>query len=90
MPSTKFTDRTDWRELWYADKTSMIDTMIDNLAADLKAGYEPTGTSIMRQLVALADYKSDFMIDSEMISCASDERAERWCFDDLKRRGAIA
>jgi len=86
---SKVTDRNDWFELWYEDKQSIIDTMVKNMVADLNAGYDYFGKAIQNQKQEIKNYKSEF--DKQMIEFATmDEKtANRWCFYDLKRRGAI-
>ena len=90
--ATKITDRNDWVSVWLEDKHSMIDTMIENISADLKAGYDPTGLSIMKQLIALAEYRQQYEDDCKIIcelSGHGSDYAFKWCFKDLKRTGAI-
>jgi hypothetical protein len=86
---SRITDRNDWFELWYEDKQSIMDTMVKNMVADLNAGYDYFGKSIQDQKQEIKNYKSEF--DKQMIEFATmDEKAaNRWCFYDLKRRGAI-
>lgn len=89
MP-TRFSDCDNWVALWLADKRSMLDTMVDNLAADLKAGYNPTGLTILRQLMAIAEYRQRFDDECKAIPVEHPEAANRYCFNDLKARGVIA
>jgi len=89
MYRTKFSDCDNWVEMYHADKQSIIETMIDNLSADLKAGYNPTGLSIMRQLVELAEYKQEYGRESEQLSALLPQYAERRAFENLRRSGAI-
>lgn len=86
---SRVTDSNDWFELWYEDKQSIMETMIKNMVADLNAGYDYFGKSIQDQKQEIKNYKSEF--DKQMIEFATmDEKTvNRWCFCDLKRRGAI-
>ena len=86
----KYTDRNDWYELWRSDKDSIITTMVSNLHADLQAGYQPTGDSVGRQLATIADYRFNVNVQvGRLLNMSFDER-NRWCFNDLLKRGAIA
>ena len=87
---SRITDRTDWFEIWFEDKQSIINTMVGNMTADLNAGYDYFGKAIQNQRNEIENYKNEF--DKQMMEFASmDEKTvNRWCFYDLKRRGAIA
>ena len=89
MP-TRFSDCDNWVALWLEDKRSMLETMIDNLAADLRAGYEPIGLCVMHQLMAIAEYRQRFDDECKAIPVEHPEAANRYCFNDLKARGVIA
>ena len=82
--------RVDWRSIWELDKRSMLDTMIDNLAADLKAGYSPIGSNVMQQIVALNDYKLEYEQRAASLDKYDREYSNRWCYKDLVVRGVIA
>lgn len=84
-----FKGRNDWMELWVEDKESMMDTMIRNMKADLDAGYNYFGNSIVKQREAIEAYKKDY--DETIMSFAGmDEKyINKWCYLDMKRRGAI-
>lgn len=85
----KITDRTDWFDIWFGDKQSMIDTMVKNMAADLDAGYNYFGQCIRNQQEAIAAYKAEFDKDMDMFKYMEEREVNRWCFYDLKKRGAI-
>ena len=86
----RITDRKgEWFEIWYEDKTSVIDTMVRNMTADLEAGYNYFGNSIKRQQTMINEYKEDFDEQMDWFKTKSDEEVDRWCFYDLKKRGAI-
>ena len=79
-----------WFEIWFADRQSMIETMIRNLVSDIEAGYNPAGACIMRQNAEIAAFKARFDSDIEHLKEMTEKQAEHWCFLDLKKRGAIA
>ena len=78
-----------WFLIWYADKESILSTMVRNMTADLECGYDYFGNCITRQREEIAAYKEKF--DAEVMSFAEKSDAERnkWCYYDLLRRGAI-
>lgn len=78
-----------WFDIWYEDKQCILSTMISNMQADLNAGYNPIGNTIKRELEEIESYRAS--IDSKLDEFATmDETAvNRWCYYDLKRRGAI-
>lgn len=82
--------KNDWIELWFADKTSIMDTMRNNLASDIKAGYNPNGHSIRKQIVDIEEYESQFNRDADRIKEMDPGKAQHWCYIDLKKRGAIS
>lgn len=78
-----------WFEIWYEDKQCILSTMISNMQADLNAGYDPLGNSIQNQLSEIESYRAS--IDSKLKEFVTMEEktVNRWCYYDLKRRGAI-
>lgn len=88
--TSRITDRDDWFDLWYEDKKSMLEIMAANMASDLNAGYDINGKSITKQKADIDAYKAKF--DSEMDSfyTMDEKQVNRWCFYDMKKRGAIA
>ena len=83
------TTSENWFEVWYDDKTSMVETMVGNMTADLSAGYNYFGNCIRTQIEQIEAYKREF--DAQLIAFADmDEgKRNRWCYYDLLRRGAI-
>lgn len=85
-----------WFDIWYGDKESIIATMVQNMADDLNAGYDYFGKSIMEQRKMIEEYKAQFDAEYEMLKgivlqyADGEKRVERWCYLDLKKRGAIA
>lgn len=80
-----------WFELWFADKESILETMIRNMTADLDCGYDYFGACIRNQREEIAAYKEKFDLEVDHLKEMEDEkRVERWCYLDLRKRGAIA
>lgn len=87
----RITDRKgEWFEIWTGDKESMIDCMIKNMTSDLNAGYDYFGKSIREQQKMIADYKAGYERQMNEFYRMTAEQVDRWCFYDLKKRGAIA
>lgn len=87
--AVRISDRDDWFEIWFEDKQSMIETMTSNMAADLQAGYDFFGNSIQRQMRDIQEYKNRFDAQMEDFKFMEEKAVNRWCFYDLKKRGAI-
>lgn len=85
----RLTDRNDWFDLWYEDKQGMIATMARNMAADLAAGYDYFGNSIAKQRDEITRYKAQFDAEMDAFKTMDETAVNRWCFYDLKKRGAI-
>ena len=81
---------TDWFELWFEDKKSLIETMYRNLAADLDAGYDFYGSSIQKQIREIDEYRAQFDAEMDSFKTMDDAKVQRWCYYDLKKRGAIS
>jgi hypothetical protein len=81
---------TDWFELWFDDKQSMIETMVKNMQSDYECGYEWFGHSLTKQREELDEYKRKFDEQMEAFKYMEDKQVNRWCYYDLKKRGAIA
>lgn len=88
MPS-RLTDRDDWVEIFIADKRSMLETMRENLSADLSAGYAENSKAVINQRVTIAEYSAKFNAEMELFKYMDEKTANRWAFYDLKKRGAI-
>ena len=85
----RLNERNDWFEIWYEDKRGMMATMARNMAADLAAGYDYFGNSIRKQQQEIAQYKAQFDEEMEAFKGMDETAVNRWCFYDLKKRGAI-
>ncbi|MBQ8218408.1 MAG: hypothetical protein IJZ79_03790 [Bacilli bacterium] len=81
--------RDDWFEIWFEDKTSILNTMVSNMQADLNAGYDYFGTSITRQRQIIDMYKQQFDAELDSFKSMDDKQINRWCFYDMKKRGVI-
>ena len=79
-----------WFDLWFEDKTSIIETMYRNMNSDIENGYNPNGYSIRFQLDTIRSYTEDFHNAIEVLKTMEEKQAERWCYYDMKKRGAIA
>lgn len=86
---SRVTDRNDWKEIWTLDKQSIIKTMRQNLASDLVAGYDVFGMNIQKQLLEIAAYEDDFNRKVSEMNRMTDVAANKYCYYDLKKRGAI-
>ena len=80
----------EWFEMWFADKQSLMETMVRNMAADLECGYNYFGDSITRQRQQIAEYKAQFDSEVDGFKAMEERAVERWCYYDMKKRGAIA
>ena len=81
----------NWFDIWVADWQSMTETIRRNMQADLNAGYDPNGATIIKyraQIVTRDEFYALKLRDFGMME--SDEKINRWCYFDLKARGAIA
>ena len=79
----------NWFEIWMDDKESILNTMVQNMASDLDAGYNYFGECIKRQREIIDNYKAEF--DQQIMAFADmdDGKRNRWCYYDLLRRGVI-
>lgn len=82
--------KTDWFELWFSDKESIINTMLKNMASDLECGYSYFGNSIQNQKRAIDEYDKEFKEQVELLKTLDEEKAQRWCYYDMKKRGVIS
>ena len=85
----RITDRNDWFDLWFDDKQSMINIMISNMQADLNAGYNYFGNSIVAQRQAIELYKQRFDEEINAFHSMTEKEVNRWCYYDMKKRGVI-
>ena len=81
---------TEYFDMWFADKQSMINTMIKNMCADLDAGYDYFGKSITQQQQDIAAYKAKFDEELDKLKTMSEKEVEHWCKLDMKKRGVIS
>ena len=81
--------RDDWFEIWFEDKTSILNTMVKNMQADLNAGYDYFGTSITKLRQIIDTYKQQFDAELDSFKSMDDKKINRWCFYDMKKRGVI-
>lgn len=76
-------------ELWCADYESLIYTARKNLQADLDAGYNPNGASIQRSRDVITEFQTRYADGLEKMKGMDEKQAQRWCYLDMKKRGAI-
>lgn len=86
---SRLTDSDDWFNMWFEDKQNIIDTMIKNMTSDLDAGYDYFGKSMVQEREELENYKKKFDDEMELLKSMTADEANRWCFYDMKKRGAI-
>ena len=79
----------DFQQMWIDDKYCIIDTMYNNILADLDAGYDPKGKSITDQKNAVDEYIRKFNSQLDKFVTMTDTEVNRWCYYDLLKRGAI-
>lgn len=79
-----------WFEMWFSDKQSLLETMVKNMQADLDAGYNYFGDCIKRQRKEIDEYKAEFDRQVDAFKAMEEKQVERWCYYDMKKRGAIA
>lgn len=80
---------TDWFEMWVEDRKSILSCMIQNMNDDLKAGYDPTGNSIRKQVREIDAFQNKFDEQMQHLRELDEKQCNRWCYVDLKRLGAI-
>lgn len=86
----RITDRDDWFQVWFEDAQSIISTMTRNMVADLEAGYDFFGKTIQKEKSELESYKENFDKVMDMFKGMEEKSVNRWCFYELKKKGAIA
>ena len=86
---TTYTKKIDWMEIWIEDKKSIIETMYKNMQSDIDCGYDVTGLAIRRQIEEISAYTNQYHKELMAMAAMDWEKANRWCFCDLLRRGAI-
>lgn len=90
MARARVWEAEDWYEIWCGDKEAMIATMVRNMASDLDAGYNYFGNCIRRQREMIEAYQKDYEDTLESFKTMTDAQILRWCYFDLKKRGAIS
>jgi len=76
--------------MWEEDKSSILRIMYSNMASDLEHGYDPMGKSIQDQKAMISEYENEIHAAWDRFVYMTEEQVNRWCFYDMKRRGAIA
>lgn len=86
----RYDKSVDWAEMWEQDKTAILKTMYRNMNADLECGYNPMGNAIQNQKSAIAEYEREIHAAWDRFVYMTEEQVNKWCFYDMKKRGAIA
>ena len=81
--------KTDWFEIWKADREWILDCMVKNMASDLENGYDYFGKSITQQREDIARFKADFEADMDKIGDMEPNKVQHWCYVRLLKLGAI-
>lgn len=86
----KFSDcKGQWFDLWCDDMNSIYLTMVYNYQADIKAGYNYYGLSITNQREQMQEHDRRYNEGLKFLCSLPEDAREKWCFQDLRRRGAI-
>lgn len=84
-----YTKKIDWFDMWFSDKKDILAIMHKNMASDIDVGYDPHGLSIQQQLEDIRQYGEKFDRQLLALSAMEEERANRWCYYDMVKRGVI-
>ena len=79
----------DWFEMWNEDKRYILGLMHKNMASDIEAGYNPHGMSIQKQVDEIKAYDEAYSRQLLGLSAMDEDRANRWCYYDMVKRGVI-
>ena len=82
--------KNDWFELWREDRQSMLNTMVNNMQADLAVGYDYFGKSITQQRAEIERFKAEFDADMDKIGEMEPSKVQHWCYVRLLKLGAIS
>lgn len=85
----KLSDRDDWFNVWEEDRRAMLQVMYTNLASDIDAGYSLTGNAVIKQRNLIAETEKAIADAYEAFKSLTEKEVNRWCFYELKRKGAI-
>lgn len=88
--AAKISDRRgEWFTIWEEDRLWIENIMISNMKSDLDAGYDYFGKAIIEQREMIDNYHKETMAGYELFKTMDDTQVDRWCFYNLKKRGAI-
>ena len=85
----RVTDRDDWQRLWIDDKIAIMQTMRNNIASDIINWYNLLGYNIQKQITDIIKYENDYDRQILEFGNMTNEQVNKWCYYDLKKRGAI-
>ena len=75
--------------LWCEDKRSLQATRIRNIMSDVNAGHSPFSTMVSDQISDLERFDEEYNHTFEMFSHMTVSDIDKWCKEDLLKRGAI-
>lgn len=82
-------NKDEWFKIWDEDQRSLVSTMFRNLSSDIDAGYNPFGESIKNQKEEIRKFEANYKSQLMKFAAMQENEVDRWCFYDLKARGAI-
>ena len=80
----------NWFEMYCDDCDCIIRIMYKNMNSDLECGYDPLGKSITEQREMIDDYIKKYHDNLDMFKTMPEADVNRWCYYELKKKGAIA
>ena len=84
----RYTDcKGEWFEMWEGDVKCILSIMFQNMADDLRVGYDPLGQSITTQRHEIAEYQKYIDNCYETFKPMTEDQVDHWCFYELKRKG---
>lgn len=81
--------KDEWFRIWEEDQESLLSTMIRNMSADIDAGYSPFGITIKDQERKIKKFENNYKDQIMKFAAMQENEVDRWCFYNLKSRGAI-
>lgn len=84
-----YTKKIDWFDMWFEDKRHILSLMHKNMASDIECGYNPCGHCIREQMEDIKQYGEKFDRQLLALSAMEEDRANRWCYYDMVKRGVI-
>ena len=82
--------KTDWKKMWKEDVNSMLATMLENMACDSRYGYDMRGKALQEYHRQITRYMYWIQDCLNAMDKMDEDKAQKWAYADLKKRGAIA